>query len=163
MSNSSSDGRLRIGTLLIAAGICLRAANTLLLRESPSRVALDLVAVLVQSLVTAVVMFVSYYAAAHLFRRTRGSALIDFFVLLGLAIFGRAIGSLLYFLVLRFAPVSSLTFVPPIAQYVIEMVIFARLFSWHLREVLVFAAFVLVGTLVVFAAMGAVAQLMRLA
>jgi hypothetical protein len=33
---------------------------------------------------------------------------------------------------------------------VIEMAIFARLFSWRLREVLLFAAFVLAGTLLVF-------------
>jgi hypothetical protein len=137
MFKALAGPRWRIGALLIGAGICLRVLNMVLLRESASRVALDLGGVLAESLVRAIVMFVSYCAAAYCFRKTRGSPFIDFFNLLAVTIFGRAISGFLYFLVLRFTPVYALTFVPFIA------------------------AFVLVGMLLVAGTMGGVALLLR--
>jgi hypothetical protein len=160
MLRAIADPRLRIGMLLMGAGLCLRVATALLLRMSFNRVMHDLAGMLAQSLLGAVVMFASYCAAAYCVRKARGSAVIDFFNLLALAIFGRAVGGLLYYLVLHFAPADPLVRVPAIAQYVIEMAIFARLFSWRLREVLVFAAFVLVGTLLVFGAIEGVSLLL---
>lgn len=161
MPDAIAGARLRTGALLIGLGVCLRVACTVLVRLSPKGVILDLVGVLAQGISDAAVMFLCYCAAAYCLRKAREPGGIAYFTLLALSIFSRAIGSLLYYAVLHFAPIYPLRFVPGIAQFVIAMAIFARLFTWRLREVLLFAAFDLAAMLVVGGIFEAVAHLMQ--